>query len=154
MSWDVSIYSSKTPPAKVSEMPDDWAPEPLGQADVIRSKFLDVAPDIDWSDPTWGILVRDNFAIEISLGDEDVCQSVGLHARGDATVIPMVESLSTGLGWYALDMAHEEWFHHSETVGEGLAAFNEYREKVTKGPGGLGWIGGFLARFGLWKAKR
>lgn len=153
MSWDISIYSAKEPPSKVSELPDDWAPDPLGPTDEVRSRFLDGAPDIDWSDPTWGVLDRGAFSIEIDIGSDEICQTGVLHVRGGEDVVPVVESLSVDLGWYALDLTNEEWFHHSDDTGEGLRKFNDYRDRAHQKPTKLGLMGTLLGLFKSGLAK-
>ena len=116
MSWDVSIFAAESSPAKIEQPGEDLGIMPLGSCESVRQKLSAVAPQIDWKDPSWGILEGDGYIIEFNLGDVEPCDSVMLHIRGsgaDNNLIDVLKAIPAATGWYVFDHTQEEWFHHS-----------------------------------------
>ena len=92
MSWDVMIFSAHELPAGSREPPDDWRPEPMGEADDVRAAINASMAGINWSDPAWGVLDGTGWSIEFDFQAEGPVDHFMLHVRGSGDPItPMQE---------------------------------------------------------------
>lgn len=63
MSWDVLVMKIPENYKSLSEMPKDYAPSPLGKSQEVFKILKDLLPDIDLSDPSWGIFGDEKCAL-------------------------------------------------------------------------------------------
>ena len=57
MSWDVVIFNSKgDPPPPPESMDEEFLSPPFGCARDVRKIISLHLPEVDWSDPAWGVL--------------------------------------------------------------------------------------------------
>jgi hypothetical protein len=106
MSRDIFVQDIPNDVRAVEDIPDDWMPAPLPcSAEQVRATVLAVAPDADFSDPTWGRIVRPGIDIEVNLGDSDVLDSFAFHVRADdsAAAEALVADVLLRLGLRAFD---------------------------------------------------
>ena len=66
MSWDVMLFNFEGKPPSFESLPDDFEPPVMGEADAIREKISASLPDVDWSDPAWGMLEGEGWSIEFN----------------------------------------------------------------------------------------
>jgi hypothetical protein len=102
MSWDVLLLSVPPGIATVDDSPEDFASE-LGPRAQVLSTLAALFPDLDLSDPTWGILAGDDFAIEFNIGDGDPVETIMLHVRGSNSTIHAIHYICERTGWRAFD---------------------------------------------------
>lgn len=131
MSWDVSVFAAEAPPPPVAEMHREWRGLPLGTLAELRERISQVLPEVDWSDPRWGIYAGEA-VLEFNLGADDPALSFMVHVRGGGDPVSLLARLVERWGWYMLDTSTVEWLHHSEAPGAGWAAFREYRDRVLR----------------------
>ncbi len=93
MSWDVIFYAANETPPPVAEMPDTWRGDSLGSLAEIRSKIDECIPEVDWSDPVWGIFDGDGFSYEFNIGRDEPCASVMVHVRGGGPALSLLLAL-------------------------------------------------------------
>jgi hypothetical protein len=113
----------------------------------LRAKISKVFPQVDWSDPSWGIYDGDGFSFEFNVGEEDPSDDIMIHVRGRGPAVEALLNLAQATGWYLLDCSQGEWLHHCKDVNVGWTRFQAYRDRVnsaTKGEAGKG--GGALPR--------
>jgi hypothetical protein len=103
MSWDISVMAASTPPAPVEQMPKDWRGATLGSEGEVREKISAVLPEVDWSDPTWGILEGNGFSFEFNIGSQRPCEGFMIHVRGGGPAVTSLLRLAEKTGWYLLD---------------------------------------------------
>lgn len=134
MSWDLSIL--KTPPIeRVEDLPDDFEPEVLGPREDIIEKIEKALPGVDFEDPSWGEWANEESSIEFNIGDEEECDGVMLHVRGDGDPMDLVKAVVDAIGVTAIDHQSGELF----TLEEARASFEEwkeFRDSVAKQQGG------------------
>jgi hypothetical protein len=82
VSWDISIMDLSADAHSVSDIPHDFAPAPLGQRAALIAKILEIAPQADFSDSTWGELSTPDFTIEFNMGRDALVDSLMLPASG------------------------------------------------------------------------
>ncbi len=110
MDWNVMVFGAEMPipgRGQHAAKEDERAPTVIGTRAQIAARILQACPDVDWSDPTWGVLDGDGYSLEIALGrDEDVV-TFTIFARGPAegTIMEMLD----GTGWRALDTRTGDW---------------------------------------------
>ncbi len=132
MSWDISVYAADVPPPPVGEMPDDWKGQALGDRAEVRRRISACLPGVDWSDPSWGQLVSDEYVLELNMGDDDPVEGFMIHVRGGGEAVSALLKLATETGWYLLDCSEGEWFHHHPDPESSWTQFQEYRARVMK----------------------
>lgn len=103
MSWDVFIQHLPAHARRVAEIPDEYQGQALGMRDEVIRKIESRFPDADFSDPSWGRLIRDDYAIEISISDEEIVTGVTLHIRGSDGAVDAVKQMIDVLGARGLD---------------------------------------------------
>jgi hypothetical protein len=130
MSWDVSVFAAPQPPPPVAEMPDDWRGAVLGTAREVRDKVSACLPDVDWSDPTWGIYDGGQFSFEFNLGRDEANDGFMVHVRGGGYALAPLQRLAERWGWYLLDCSQGEWLHHCAEAEAGWQGFQAYRDRV------------------------
>ena len=125
MSWDVMVMRIPEGLTSLDEISEDFD-EPLCGLREVGPTLLSVFPDLDLSDPTWGILEGDDFSIEFNIGDEDPCDSIMLHVRGGDGALTPIRALCATTGWAAIDAGGGELI---DTNGEGaVSGFTEWQE--------------------------
>jgi hypothetical protein len=110
MSWDVFVQHLPAEARRVKDIPDDYEPAPLGARAEVIEKITRVLPDVDFTDPTWGKLERENFTIEINMTDDDIISGITLHVRGSAAAVYAVKQVIDAVGGRGLDSWTGELF--------------------------------------------
>src|SRR5688572_25868802 len=103
MSWDISIQDLPSSAKTIDEIPDDFRPASLGPRSQVIAEILAVVPDVDFSDPSWGLLNRATFSIEFNMGSKDVCEGFMLHVRGGAGAMLLIDQVLKALGLRGID---------------------------------------------------
>ena len=131
MSWDVIVYNyNGSPPKDFKNLPDDHKPDPLGPASTVRKTISENLPDVDWSDPTWGIYDSDEFSIEINTGEEDPIESLILHVRGSGDVITAMLQFAIPNNWSLLDISTGKFLDPDNPSQQGWEDFQAHRDKI------------------------
>ncbi|MFV0135121.1 hypothetical protein ACLGIH_18190 [Streptomyces sp. HMX87] len=129
MSWDVLLLRLPGDAASMEELPDGWAPPPLGRRQEVLAAVREAAPEADLSDPSWGELLGAGWSMELGMGSEDPVDTVMLHIRGRGDgVLPHVLRLADALGCKALDLSTGSFLAAGDTAG--WHAFQAYRDRV------------------------
>jgi hypothetical protein len=103
VSYIVSLFKLPAHIASVIELPKDAKIEPQCPKAAILALLADPFPYADFSDPTWVILDREEFAIEFIVGDEDPVASLGLSIHGADSAMAVAQLLCERMGWRAHD---------------------------------------------------
>jgi hypothetical protein len=93
MSWDVFIMKTPDEIKSVSEIPKDYCLPPLGTLSDILDMLKELLPDIDFSDPHWGVLATETYSIEFNIGNEDPVESLMLLIRGEDAPIDIIKKM-------------------------------------------------------------
>jgi hypothetical protein len=129
VSWDVVILQVPEGVESPAELPDDFDSN-LGSAESFLRLLKSLFPEIDLSDPAWGILDGPEFSIEFSIGEKDPVDSVMLHVRGSGQAVEPIQSLCKAGGWRALDMSDGEFIDFSAAPEAGLEAWRGLRDEA------------------------
>jgi hypothetical protein len=132
VSWDISILDLPAEAHSVSDIPYDLAPSPLGQRAALTAKILEVAPQADFSDPTWGELTTPDFTIEFNMGREALVDCLMLHVRGGDSAVQFVAALLQHLGLRAIDCSRGDFFEPS-AAAQSFTAWRLFRDRVIDG---------------------
>lgn len=103
MSWDVFIQHLPPEARHVADIPDEYEGEILGTRDEVIGKIRAKFPDADFSDPSWGTLVRDDYSIDICVNGEEAATAITLHVRGSDEAVSAVNTIIDAVGAQALD---------------------------------------------------
>src|SRR5690348_1964040 len=135
MSWDVMIFHLREPVQSLDDLAKDRM-LPLGTTSEVRAAISAGLPNVDWSDPSWGLYAGSGFSIEFSIGKDDPVQNIMLHVRGGGDAIGAIMKLVVPKGWTALDCSTSEFLDPAAPSDAGWVGFQEYRDKVFKKPSG------------------
>jgi hypothetical protein len=130
MSFDVFVQDLPRDARTVADIPDDFAPQPLGRLADILAGIRRVAPDADFSDPTWGRIDGPGYSIEVNIGPEDPIQSFAFHVRGDQEALLIVASILTELRLRAIAPGTESGFFNLSELGIAYQQWQAYRRQV------------------------
>jgi len=131
MSWDVSIMHLPADVQSVVAIGEVFKLRPLGKRDDIIEKIREILPDVDFSDPSWGVLDQAGFTIEFNMGKEEICDSFMLHVRGGGDAIATIEGLLKHLQLRAVDCSTGDIFP-SDAAHASLGRWQEYRNRVIR----------------------
>ena len=133
MSWDLSILKFSRQCESVDQIPEDETPLNLGPRTSVHKSVSKIFTGTNWTDPAWGVWDSENGSVEFNLGDDDPSQSLMLHVRANAEIIPMIVSLCADNGWHAVDCSSGNFIEKSMSPESGLNRWAAYRDQV--GPG-------------------
>ena len=132
MSWDVVILALPPGTRSFNDLPKDYDAS-LATISFVHSTLRELFPDINLTDPAWGVLVADTYSMEFNIGSEDPCRSIMLHIRGDEASLTPIRALCERTGWGAFDTSDGALMDFSADPGKGLRAWRAYREQVAPG---------------------
>lgn len=119
MSWDVELRSSA-------------AEAPLGPAEEVRAAISGVHPDVDWTDPGWGVLERDEWTIELNMDTEPLIRSIMLHVRGSGHPVAAIAAICRQTGWVATDLATGKTLDPDRPSERGWRDFQQFRDSISR----------------------
>ncbi len=130
MSWDIFVQDFPAEAQTVADIPDDCAPSGLGNRAVIIAKISQVIPEVDFSDPTWGVIDGADWSIEVNLGEAEYCRSLALHIRGGEEAVAVVDAVLEALGCRAIDSQTGEFFVAGPAAKASFKQWRAYRDSV------------------------
>ena len=130
MSWDIFILDLPFDVKRVADIPKDYRPSPIKRSEII-SGIIDAFPTANFSNPAWGLIVDDDWSIEVNLGGKEECESLMLHVRGGDSAIGAVATIVRRLKLRAIDCGKGEFFAEDEAINS-FRAWRNYRDKVVK----------------------
>lgn len=125
MSWD--IFAMDVPPEfkLMEEIPSDFRPKPLGSRSAVVAKIKSITPTAKFSDPSWGVIEKDGWSIELNMGDDEMCDEFAFHVRGDGDeAVEVVARILDGFGIRGIDPQTGGLFVAGPSA---IASFNEWR---------------------------
>jgi hypothetical protein len=98
MSW--AIYAMRGPGGvrRLDDIPDDYAPPPLGTADEVVARVREVAPDVDTSKTSWLRLTGPDHDVEMTIGKGVQVHDITFYINGGEGSIPLIMNISSNLG--------------------------------------------------------
>jgi hypothetical protein len=129
MSWDIFIQDLPDV-ARVEDIPNDFEPAPLGERAAIVERIRQAVPDVDFSNPEWGVVEGQGWSMEFNIGGEDPCKSIMLIVRGAGEEAPeLVGRIIHSVGARGLDSQTGEFFD-VEKAKTSFAEWQAYRNPV------------------------
>jgi hypothetical protein len=122
-SWDIFIQDFPPDAHTIAEIPNEFDPAPLGPRAAIMQKILEGAPFADFSDPIWGTIDGEGYAIELDLGAEELVDGFTLHVRGGDLAVACVVAVIEDLGVQAIDSSMGDFFKPADA----LASLRQWR---------------------------
>jgi hypothetical protein len=130
MSWDIHVQDFG-PYASIDEIPTNFRPGNIGYKVKIFGEMLEVAPQADFSDPTWGLIDTEDGSIEVNIGQDDPVDGFMLHVRGGPLTLETVWKLLRHLELRGLDMQTGD-FLAAENATESFDRWRDYRDQVIR----------------------
>jgi hypothetical protein len=129
MSWDILIQNFPQGAVTPEDIPEDFQPHTLGSRDDVIQRISTIIPEVDFADPSWGILETTEAVIEFNIGDEEDCDSIMLHVRGGNDAVTTITRLLDGLGMRALDMQTGDFFD-PQSARESFDEWQGHRDEL------------------------
>jgi hypothetical protein len=130
MSFDVFVQDLPGDARTVADIPDDFAPRPLGRRADILAGILRVVPGADFSDPTWGRIDSAGYSIEVNIGPEDPVQGFAFHIRGAQDALVVVANILAELRLRAIAPGTKSGFFELSELAAAYSRWQAYRSKV------------------------
>src|SRR5688572_30723640 len=115
-SWDIFVQHLPMEARSVSDIPDDYVGEALGERDDVVSRLRSRFPDLDASDRDWLRLERPEYAIDITMSGADSITGMTLHVRGSDHAVDAVAQMIDAFGARGLDSWTGELFDPTTAV--------------------------------------
>ena len=133
MSWDIIAQDLPASVTSVEDISDDFQPKPIGNRAQLITQIQQVVPQVDFTDPSWGIIEGDDWSIEVSMGDEEFCNSIAFHVRGGDGAIGAVSVMLDKLKLRAINCQSNDFFTAGPESLESFQAWCRYRDRVVDG---------------------
>ena len=114
----------------IQDLPDDFKPDPLGDADQLRNQLADFFGGVNWDDPAWGILEGDGFSFEFNFTKSGTVDTFTLHVRGGGDAVTPIVEMCKHFGWQALDYSTGDFIDLKSPTSESWQRFQEFRDRV------------------------
>ncbi len=129
MSWDVLIMRTD-PRMPLHELPNDFVPESLGDADELRRRLAEFFGLLDWSDLAWGIFVGDGYALEFNFTRSGPVDAFTLHVHGGGDPVSPIVAMCKRFGWQACDCSTGEFMDLEHPSTDSWERFQAFRDKI------------------------
>ncbi len=125
MSWDIFAVNVPLAFESIEEIPSDFKPKPLGNRSAVIAKIKRIVPTADFSDPSWGLIEKNGWSIELDMGDDEICEDFAFHVRGDGDeAVAVVARILDGLSIRGFDPQAGKLFVPGPSA---IASFNKWR---------------------------
>jgi len=124
------IHRADGLPPHIHDIADDHQFVPMGDAVEVRSNISKVLPDVDWSDPAWGVLDGDGYSIEFNFQPDGPVTGFMLHVRGGSDPIAAIVKLCSAHGWAAIDTSTGDYIDLQAPSHEGWESFQGFRDQI------------------------
>jgi hypothetical protein len=121
-------------PKPMSKMTDADLLLSMGTPKEVRAKIGVYLPNVDWTDPTWGIYRGDGFTFEFGMRDEPQKTGFMIHVRGGGDAISTLLQFAVPNRWSLLDCSTGEWLDPDEPSQAGWEGFQAFRDRNLPGP--------------------
>jgi hypothetical protein len=128
MSWDLFIQDWGSY-KNLDEIPDNYNPSPIGTRTEIIRKIKGLIPEVNFSDPSFGVLDMSEFSIEFNMGEDEEQDSFILHVRGNEKVVPLIAHILKELELKAAD-GSDELLEDFESLKEAYERWTGYRDEI------------------------
>lgn len=128
MSWDIFVLDLPSDVKKVADIPKDYRPSPIKRSEIING-IISAFPTANFVNPAWGLIVDQDWSIEVNLGSKEECDSLMLHVRGGDGAIGAVAAILRRLNLRAIDCGRGELFAEDEAM-ESFRTWRNYRDQV------------------------
>jgi hypothetical protein len=125
MSWDVFISRHKVDDLQNEEF------KKIGSKQEVIDLLTKFLPDIQTQKDDWVLIKKNDYSIEIDLGDEDTIDHLMLYVRGD-TQVPMIiiKEICVRTNCYAMDCYDSSQIDFSQIENKSLKEWQLYRDKI------------------------
>jgi hypothetical protein len=104
LSRDIFVQDLPLGISSVSQIPSDFEPGLIGTRSEVIAVIKQVAPTVDFADPSWGVLSEPSkFYIEVNLGNDEELSSFAFHVTGGVEAERVIERILQTLNLRALD---------------------------------------------------
>ncbi|MEN6309507.1 MAG: hypothetical protein ABFD91_17305 [Anaerohalosphaeraceae bacterium] len=106
MSWDIFVQDIPEDVRTINDMHQkyhNYRPKIIGDRSELIAKIKKIVPDVDFCDPSWGVLRKPDYCIEFNMGNKQECPGFALHVSGGESVNIVIADILKCLGLKAFD---------------------------------------------------
>lgn len=116
----------------ISELPEDFKETPIGARSEVFKAIL-AFPGSRASGAGYINIEKDGYAIEISVGDDDVCTGLMFYVYGDGSrAVEVIRNISEHLAIRTWDINGAQFLDGAADPTSGFKQYKAYRDKVLK----------------------
>ena len=130
MSFDIFVQDIPVDLKSVNDMPDDFAPQPIGARSSVLSAIRKVAPEVEFARSGWGTINGDGYSIEVNLGLDDPVIGFAFHLRGSEDGLFLVADILAALGVRAFAPGTASGLFEVDRACEAFSRWRAYRNRV------------------------
>jgi hypothetical protein len=131
MSWDIFVQDFPDGARSLDEIPDDFTPASIGKRSAIVEQIKAVAPNANFSNPTWGTIEGEDWSIEVNIGPEEDCRNFAFHVRGEDAAVGVIATILQRLNLRAVDSESGGFFAAGPEAIEAFRRWRSYSDQVT-----------------------
>jgi hypothetical protein len=130
MSWDVLITKYSRAYDSFAAIPHSEKPQVIGARSMVHRQVSDAFPEVDWTDPAWGVWMSPSGSIEFNLGEVDPALTMMLHVRAGVEVVPLIVRLCVANNWQGMDCSSGDFIERRDDPRTALNGWLAYRDKI------------------------
>ena len=131
MSWDALIFNGNGVPKSLSNVPQNWTPQPLGDPWNIREELSASIPQIEWApDRDYGAVEKNEFTIEFRVPDEQPLMAISIRIVGGGDPVALLVDLCREKGWVIFDNQVGDLMDLDRDPAESWRKFKEWRDQT------------------------
>jgi hypothetical protein len=132
VSFDVFFQSFPRNAKTLDEVPDHFAPAPLGSLANVRALLKSALPNMRLAQDGAGVVDADSFSAEIIMGDDDPCEGFMVSLRGGPGGAAIVDAICNVTGFRAVAPGVDRIITSGDEIGESFAGWRKYRDSVVR----------------------
>lgn len=129
MSWGLGAFNISADYKTVADLPPGFKPDPIGSRDEVRQAIVTILPSVDVSDPRYVVYQDQEGVIEFSIGDSEICESLGVRIVGGGDPIPIIDRIFRSLNVRGVDYQTGDFFS-IETSVVSHSDWKQFRDSV------------------------
>lgn len=138
MSWDLMAMKFPTDIHDMRELPADWKDTPIGRSAEVADALL-TFPGSRVSGQGLVTIERRGYAIEISVGQSDVCSCVMFYVYGDGSAATeVIQKIGERLAVRVFDINGFQFLDSAADPTSGFKHYKAWRDQVLKDTGANG----------------
>jgi hypothetical protein len=129
MGLDIIVADFPKDAKKPADVAKSWAAPIIGNRDAVRNRITAAIPIVEFASSGSGLIVGDDFALEIRLGEED-CRYLNLTARGNMKAVGAALDIAQLFGLRGIECAETSFIDLDPQSEDSFKRWREYLDRA------------------------